>query len=426
MGSFETVRPMRLLRRLFKLLLPVAVIALGLGGFVYLAQTRATPQPAEPAPQIWPVEAITVALEDRQPLLELYGEIVAGRRADIRASVAGEVARVAERFRDGALVRQGETLLEIDPFDYRATLDERRAELAEAQARLAELRARKALEEAALARERDILELAERETERRERLAQRGAVSTQALDDSREELLRTRQSVTVRENTVAAEEARIAQQQAAIERLRVRVRMAERDLARTTIAAPFTGLLGETAVELGQRVGVNEAVAELVDATRLEARFQLSETQYGRLLACRDGLVGRAATVAWRVGVTAIEFPATVERVDASIRMDTGGVAVFARLDGLTPDTALRPGAFVEVRLPDCGYEDVASLPAAALHGEDRVFVIDEQGRLAERRVEPAAVVGETVLVRSGLAEGDRVVTSRFTEARAGDAVEVR
>jgi RND family efflux transporter MFP subunit len=417
---------MRLVRRLLKPLLPVAAIAVGFGGFVYLAQTRATPQPAEPAPQVWPVETVTVALEDRQPILELYGEIVAGRRADIRAAVAGDVARVADGFRDGALVGQGDLLLEIDPFDYRAALDERRAELAEAEARLAELRARKALEEASLAREREILELAARETERRENLAQRGAVSAQALDDSREDLLRVRQAVAMSENTVAAEAARIAQQQAVIERLRVRVGMAERDLARTAIAAPFTGLLGETAVELGQRVGVNEAVAELVDPTRLEARFQLSEAQYGRLLACRDGLVGRSATVVWQVGATGIAFDATVERVDASIRMDTGGVAVFARLAGLTPETPLRPGAFAQIRLPDCGYEDVVSLPASAMFGDDRVFVVDADGRLAERRVEPAATVGDTVLVRGGLSEGERVVTSRFTEARPGDAVEVR
>jgi RND family efflux transporter MFP subunit len=417
---------MRFVVRLLKVLLPVAVIALGVGGFVYLSQTRATPQPAEPAPQIWPVEAVTVALTDRRPELALYGEIVAGRRADIRAAVAGDVVEVADEFRDGALVRDGAALLEIDPFDYRAALDERRAELAEAEARLAELAARKALEEAALAREIEILELAERETERRENLAQRGAVSAQALDDSRQEMLRVRQSVAVRENTVAAEEARIAQQRATIDRLEVRVRMAERDLARTAIAAPFTGLLGDTAVELGQRVGVNEAVAELVDPARLEARFQLSEAQYGRLLACGDGLIGRPATVAWRVGATSLEFQARVERVDASIRMDTGGVAVFARLDGLTPETPLRPGAFVEIGLPDCGYEGVASLPASALHGDDLVFVIDGEGRLAERRIEPAAVIGETVLVRGGLAEGERVVTSRFTEARAGDPVEVR
>ena len=417
---------MRLIVRLFKIMLPLGVFSLGVGGFVYLSQTRATPEPAVPAPRIWPVEAISIELADRQPALDLFGEIVAGRSADIRAAVTGDVIGVSDRFRNGALVREGEPLLDIDPFDYRAALDERMAELAEAEARLAELRARRDQEVASLARERDILALAERETARRENLAQRGAVSAQALDDSRQEMLRIRQSVVVGENTVAAEEARIDQQRAAIDRLRVRVRLAERDLARTGIAAPFTGLLGDTSVELGQRVGVNEAVATLIDPTRLEARFQLSEVQYGRLLACQHSLIGRPAMVAWRVGVTRIEYPATVERVDANIRMDTGGVAVFALLSDLSADTALRPGAFVEIQLSDCDYRNVASVPAEALHGGDLVYVIDEDGRLAERRVETAAILGDMVLVQRGLTEGDRVVTSRFTEAEAGDRVELR
>ena len=417
---------MRLIVRLLKILLPVGVFALGVGGFVYLSQTRATPQPTVPAPRIWPVDAIAVELADRQPVLELFGEIVAGRSADIRASVAGDIIRVSDSFRDGALVPEAQPLVDIDPFDYRAALDERTAELAEAEARLAELRARRDQEIASLEREREILALAERETARRESLAQRGAVSAQALDDSRQEMLRVRQSVVVGENTIAAENARIDQQRAAIDRLRVRVRLAERDLARTSIAAPFTGLLGDTTVELGQRVGVNEAVATLIDPTRLEARFQMSEVQYGRLLACQHNLIGRPATVAWQVGSTRVEYPAEVERVDANIRMDTGGVAVFAALIDLAPDTALRPGAFVEISLPDCGYRDVASVPAVALHGGNLVFVIDEDGRLEEREIEPAVILGDMVLVRDGLAEGELVVTNRFTEAQAGDSVELR
>jgi RND family efflux transporter MFP subunit len=417
---------MRVLVRLLKALLPLAVIVAGVGGFVWLAETRPTLEPTVAVERVWPVEAAAVRLADHQPTLALYGEVVAGRAADARAAVAGEVVEVGPVFRDGALAEAGDLLVAIDPADYESALAESRAQLREAEARLAELRARRDLEAAALERDRDILALAERDMERRRRLADRGTISTQALDTAEQEVLRVRQTVAMRENTLDAEAARIAQQQAAIERLEAQVARAGRDLARSRITAPFTGLVSDTDVELGERVNVGERVAGLIDPARLEARFQLSEAQYGRLLACADGLTGRPVTVLWEVGATRLEFPATVDRIDAEIRMDTGGVAVFATLDGLSTGTALRPGAFVAVRLPGCGYRAVARVPATAVHDGDRVYVVDADDRLSERTVEVAGADGETLLIADGLAEGDRVVTTRFSEIEPGARVEVQ
>src|SRR6056297_3589084 len=192
---------MRVLVRLLKALLPLAVIVAGVGGFVWLAETRPTLEPTIPAERVWPVEAATVRLADHQPMLALYGEVVAGRAADARAAVAGEVVEVGPAFRDGALAEAGDLLVAIDPSDYQSALAESRAQLREAEARLGELRARRNLEAAALQRDREILVLAEREMERRRRLAGRGTISGQALDTAEQELLRVRQTVAMRENT---------------------------------------------------------------------------------------------------------------------------------------------------------------------------------------------------------------------------------
>ncbi len=417
---------MRLLVRLLKAVLPLAVIVGGVAGFVWLAETRPTLEPTVPVERARPVSVMTVTLGEHQPVLELYGEIVAGRAADVRTAVAGEVVEVGDGFRNGALVEAGALLLAIESFDYETALTQRRAELREAEARLAELQARRDMEAAGLDRDRDILAIVERDMQRRQDLAGRGTISDQQLDTARQELLRIRQTVAMRENMLAAEAARIAQQEAAIERLQALVRMAERDLARTRISAPFTGLVSGTDVELGERVNVGERIAGLIDPTRLEARFQLSETQYGRLLACADGLAGRPVTVSWEVGNTRLDFPATVDRVDAEIRMDTGGVAVFATLQSLPVDTALRPGAFVAVSLPGCAFRQVARLPATAVQDEGRVYVVDADSRLAAREVEMAGTDGNAALIAGGLAEGERVVTTRFSEVGPGALVEVR
>ena len=409
--------------RVLRVLLPVLALATGIGGFVFLAETRPSPLPSVPESQRWPVETVAVSLGDHRPTLRVFGEVVAGREADIRAAVAGEIVAVESAFRDGAPVEAGAPLLTIDRFDFDNTLTERRAERTEAEARLRELQARRALEAEALERDRELLELAERELARRLALFDRGVVSDQAVDEVRENLVRMRQTLAIRENSLEAEIARIEQQSATIARLAARVERAARDVERTRVVAPFAGLVTATQAELGQRLAVNEAVARLIDPTRLEARFQLSERQYGRLLGCREGLIGRPVTMVWEIGQATRRYAGTIDRVDAEILMDRGGVALFARLDGLTTNTDLRPGSFVAVEMADCALENVAVLPATALHGSDMVYLVDSENRLAEQRVDIAAQTGGHVVIRDGLAEGDRIVTTRLSELRPGTIV---
>ena len=91
-----------------------------------------------PTEKFWTVSAIPVQYGDYQPDLMLFGEIVAGRDIELRSLVAGQVIATGSAFREGGRVGLGELLVEIDPFEYQAALDEGRAQLNEAIARLAE------------------------------------------------------------------------------------------------------------------------------------------------------------------------------------------------------------------------------------------------------------------------------------------------
>ncbi len=102
----------------------------------------------------------------------------------------------------------------------------------------------------------------------------------------------------------------------------------------------------------------------------------------------------------------------------------TGGVDLYARILDAGLDQPLRPGAFVEVEIADRAYPGVARLPESALHGEGTVYAVVEN-RLEARRVSVAAYDGDDVLLRGELAEGERVVTTRFAEIGPGVRVEV-
>jgi multidrug efflux pump subunit AcrA (membrane-fusion protein) len=110
--------------------------------------------------------------------------------------------------------------------------------------------------------------------------------------------------------------------------------------------------------------------------------------------------------------------------VGSTIDPASGGVAVHAEITSDTADMPLRPGAFIEVEMPDRLYEDVVQLPASALFGGNTVYVIDDS-RLKAAMVELVAALGDQVLIEADLVEGTPVVTSRLAEIAPGLKVRV-
>lgn len=411
------------MRLLAKIVLPVLVLVGGVAVAGWLVWSKTELEPSAPLERVWTVDVTEVAFGQVRPELTLFGEIVAGREVEMRALVAGQVIEVGPAFMEGGSVREGELLVAIDPFEYRAALDERMARLAEAKARLREIAARHRSEGEALAGDREQLDITGRDLERLRRLHAKGTVSRKSLDNSMMAQSKQEQLVTTRLNMLEAEAARLDQQRAVITRFEVSVRRARRDLKQTRVRAPFDGFLLETEAGLGKRVGVNDRLARLIDARRLEARFHISDERFGRILAAEGSLKGRPARVIWRTGAQALEFAATVDRSGARINPASGGVDFYARLADAGLEHPLRAGAFVEVRIADRAYDDVARLPESALHGGGTVYVI-EAGRLVAREVLVVARVGTDVLVSVGLSPGERVVTTRFAEIGPGVRVE--
>ncbi len=411
------------MRSSMKIFLPLGVLALALLSAFSLWATRTEIVPEAPSEKVWTVAAEVVEVADQQPEMKLFGQVVAGREAELRALVVGPVLKVGKNFAEGGTVKAGELLLEIDPFDYRAALDERTAQLAEARARRDEIEARRKSESDGLVEDKAQLDLTKRDLARIKKLQKRGAVSEKRLDDARIAESRQTQLVSTRRNMLTAYVAQLAQQSSKIKQLEVGVRRAKRDLQRTKLVAPFDGYLLNKAADRGRRLSLNDPIAKLIDAGRLEVRIHVSDDQYGRLVS-GGGVEGREARVLWRAGEREFEYKATVERAGARIDAASGGVDLYARLQGSGPDQPIRPGAFVEVMLRDRKFAGVVRLNESALHGT--VVYVAVEGRLEAREVEVVGRVGDDVLVRGGLNNGDRAVTTRFAEIGPGLKIELR
>ncbi len=385
-------RPGALARRLP---MPVFLLVLALLIFSLLVATKPQTKPVEGRERVWAVKTQTVEYITTTPHISAFGELRAHRQVDLRAMVAGEVLVTGDNFEDGARVKKGETLVEIDPFNYRAAVNDAKAQLTGSKALLTERQA--GANQARL------------ELQRAEKLFKKGTVSKKTLDDKRTDY--------------TIKKARRTQQQSVVERHLVKLERVERDLHNTKVVAPFNAYVSKIAAREGRVLNLNDRVASLSGADEYEVVFNLSDEQYGRFLMRNAEIIGSALDVYWDIGGERLALKAVIERVGAQISQSTRGVDVFARIDGAIPSN-LRSGAFVTISLAAEPIDNVVSIPKDAVYGQGQVYLV-ENGRLQSTPLDDFIDLGDRLLVRSGLETGQTILLTRFNEAASGVAVKV-
>ncbi len=419
-------------KNLAKVVLPLVVLFVGVSAYKVLVSSHPVPPSHTKREAVHPVRTNLVHLARHQPVLKLYGEIRAGRKVELRALVAGKVQETGRSFREGAQVKKGELLLSIDPFTYEGAVTEAQAKIVEARARLSEIKAQIKAEQDSIYFSREQLKLSQRDMKRARKLVRKGSGTRQGAEVREMEVSQRRQSLQGKEANLIIMQAKARQQMAALDSLEWRLRLARRNLRDTALRAPFDGYLSEPRANLGKLLNVNDKVAVLLDRNWMDVAFTLSDQQYGRLIASnkgekgkkhdngQGGLIGREIKVTWKLGDELLAYTAIVERIGATILSETGGVAVYARLQNLASSKVVRVGAFVDVEVPDRLYENVVKLPQSALYQRSKIYVVGDDHRLHERLVRLRAIDGEAVLVDGEVREGERVVVTRMSVIGAG------
>ncbi|MES0809413.1 HlyD family efflux transporter periplasmic adaptor subunit [Roseibium sp. SCPC15] len=419
-GATDGFRKLKLvLKALLQTLLAFAVLVAAVMGMNALIATKPEVPKQAIQEQSYAVETVTVSQGDFAPDINVFGETTAGREVELRALVAGEVIEVHPNLKAGGKVLQGEVLVAIDRFDYEGAVTEAEANLAEAQAALVESEGRVELEKANVIRVREQLEFAQRDLVRAEDLLGKGAVTERTLDDRKLLVSQRQQSLEQTQNTLALEEAKVVQQNAAIKRLEWRLENAQRQLDNTILRAPFDAIVRTESAELGRLVSVNDAVVSLYSSDEFEVRFILSDNQYGRLLADSGTVVGRPVDVTWFLGNSPVSYPATVSRIGADVASTRGGVDLIAAIETSDARVPLRPGAFVEISIPDQTYENSFRIPETAYYGEGTVYVVKDN-RLQPRQVTSLAIDDGFILVDGALEAGETLLVTRIPEAGEG------
>lgn len=365
---------------LLKRLLPAAVCSIALLG---CEKKGAAPAAAPRAVEVGIVHVDKIPIEVTS---ELPGRTLAYRLAQVRARVNGIVLKRV--FTEGAEVKQGDLLFQIDPAPYQAAYDSAQAAVARAEANLKSIK----LQEE---RARELLEV-------------RG-VSQQEYDNVLAALQVAEADVTV---------AKAASRTAAI------------DLGYTSVTSPIDGRIGLTEVTEGAYVQAGQAtlLATVQQIDPIYVDIVQSSVQIARLdRELANGRLTRANAGERRVRIfteNGLPYPheGSVRSADISVDRSTGSVTLRAVVPN--PEGTLRPGMFVRTMV----VEGVQSEALVVLQqgvtrnyrGDPTAYVVAENGTAELRTIQTGRTHGDQWTIESGLNFGDQVIVSNLQRIRPG------
>ena len=358
---------------------PLAALALALVSACDKGPSAAAQAPSAPK--------VDVARVLQQPVIE-WDEVTARLEApetvEVRPRVSGQIDSVA--FIDGALVKKGDLLFQIDPRPFEAEVHRLEAQLQ--QARAASVRSNN-------------------EAERGERLRTNNAISAE-LADSR---------------TTTAQESR-----AAVAAIQAQLDLARLNLSFTHVTAPITGRVSRAEITAGNLVTADQTIlTSLVSTDKVYAYFDADERvflKYNQL--SRDGKRGTTTPVNMGLSNEADnKHQGQMNFVDNQVNPRTGtirGRAVFDNADG-----RYTPGLYARLKLVGSGTYAATLIKDEAVGtdlGKKFVLVVDKDNKAVYRSVDLGPKLEGLRIVRSGLEKDDRIVINGLQRVRPGSPID--
>ncbi len=347
------------------------------------------------------VEVITVERRDHTPTLKAMGTVEPARVIELAPQVAGQVIEVAAQFEPGAVVTEGQTLLQIDPVDYQLAVTQHKAAYQQAKAALS-------------------IEQGEQ---------QRAASDYRSLNN---ELTGLRKELVLRQPQLQTAEAEVEAAKAQLEK-------AQRDLQRTTVVAPFDGQIISRSVELGASVSAGRPIAKLQGNERYWVKVSLPaaklhwlpldhRTQAKACSASNQTVILRHRTAwpkdAFRRGCLKHfvgELTTTTRMVQLLIEVNDP-LALNSDQPNRWP---LLAGAYVAAEIPAKTLTQVVRLPIQLLRKNDTVWLL-QNDQLSIQPVSVALRDERYAYINGGLETNDRVITTDLSTVKQGASVQLK
>lgn len=365
-------------------------------------------QSKAPAPEV----PVTVATATRETVpLEVYvvGAAEASSVVQVKSQVAGELQRV--HFTEGQNVEKGSPLFDVDPRPFQEALRQAEAAIERDRAQIRQ-------GEATLARDRAQARNAEVDAERYGELAKAGVVSRTQNDQAQTSAEVYRESARATQATIESAKAALAADLAAVDRAKL-------DLSYCQIRSPLAGRTGNLLVHPGNLVKANDAALVVIhQVAPIFVNFNVPEQHLAairRLSAARTLKV--RATPKDNPGRSA---EGEVSVIDNTVDTNTGTIKLKATFSNR--DRLLWPGQFVQVTLALEATPNATVVPAEAVQAGQNtqmIWVVKPDGTAESRPVKVGRTIEKRVIVESGVAPGETVVTDGQLRLAPGTRIRV-
>jgi len=359
-------------------------------GFLLMVLIPVVVFAAPAGPGDGPPPLVTVAKvveQDVNPPSEYVGHVEAIQSVNLTARIEGFLEQV--NFKEGSDVRAGDLLYVIEKAPYRARVDADKAALAQA--------------EAVLTKARQYLN--------RAKTVRSGGISETDMDNA------------------VAEELRASAQ---LEQAKANLQIAQINLGYTSVTAPISGRIGRTAFTQGNLVGPGSgALARIVQLDPIRVVYSISENDLAAInMALKDADRDKDQPILMpRIQLadgTFIKTAGHVDFVDNTVDVNTGTIAVRAVFKN--SEATLIPGQYVTVMVSKSAANPMPVVPQTAVledHDGRYVLLVDDQNRVAVRRVKTGPVIGVNWAVESGLVANERVIVEGAQKVRPGQTVKI-
>ena len=334
------------------------------------------------------------------PETEYVGHVEPIQEADILPQTEGYLKKVC--FTEGAFVKAGGVLFEIDVEQYEAARRLRHAEVRSAEAKVTVAQAE--------------VDRATRYHKRLTSADDRGVTATER---------------DTAETTLASAQAALNAAKAAVEQAKAAAAIADFNMKHTVVKAPISGRIGKALRHVGDYVSPSKSVlARVVQTDPIRVRFPVTDKEYGAWQAAAER-AGCAPGTARRLRLRladGVEYAHTgaLDFGDNKVDRETATVFLFARFGN--PAGALLPDAFVRVLCDAAEPPRLLTVPAGAVERTAdgfRVWTLAADGTVKAAAVETGATWRDRTAIRKGLEEGAKIVVAGGFKLRDGMKVNV-
>lgn len=370
-----------------RIFIAVLIVVIGIGAFIFFNKTKPKVKKVRPERQPPRVEIINAEISSREVIVSALGTVTAEKDIELKSRLSGEVVMVSPEFIPGGLFRKGEVILKIDPADY--TLEVKRMEslLSSAQATY--------------------------------------DIEMGYQDVAREELTLMEMATgkKVEENDLALRKPQLDQAKAQLETARVNLEVARLNLARTTIRAPFNGMIQSVSVDLGTQVGQQSKLADFTgtDTYRIEASIPVHTLDWIKLPDADNETGSRVeVTTRYERGNYSYKHSGDVVRLTGSLSEQSRMATVLVNVSdplGLSGKDKIQPlilGSYVSLEITGKKAENIYRIPRKALRENDSVWLFQD-GRLHIQPIGIAWKDENSIFVNTGIKTGDAVIVSNLS-----------